>query len=158
MAGFKTHVSVAAGIGIVHGGIGYGCGLPLSTCLVGASLCTIGGMLPDMDGDTGVAVREIVPLIAAAVPALMLEVFVQWGLNREGIFLAIMALYFLIRFGIGYAFKKLTRHRGMWHSIPAAINVGLIAFLICSYQDLGPRSFKAAAITMGFSEYSLNAG
>lgn len=155
MAGFKTHVSVSGGLGIIYGAAGYACGLPPSTALVGAGLCAIGGMLPDLDGDTGIAVREIVPLIAAVVPALMLDLFRHWGLDREGMFLAIMGLYFLIRFGIGIPFKKLTRHRGMWHSIPAALNVGLICFLICSYQELGPRLFKSTAISLGFISHLL---
>jgi len=38
----------------------------------------------------------------------------------------------------------------MWHSIPAAINVGLIALLICSGEDIVPRAFKAGAIVIGF--------
>ena len=134
----------------MHGLCGYACGLPPTTAAVGAALCTLGGMLPDLDGDTGVAVREIIPLLAAAVPILMLPVFGHWGLDREETFLAILGIYFLIRFGVGVPFKKLTRHRGMWHSIPAAINCGLICMIICSYQELGPRAFKASAITIGF--------
>lgn len=155
MAGFKTHVSVSGGIGLAYGAAGYACGFPLSTSLVAASICTLGGMLPDLDGDTGVAVREIIPLLAAAVPILMLDVFQHWGFDREGIFLSIMAIYFLIRFGIGEPFKRLTRHRGMWHSIPAAFNVGLICFLVCSYQEIEPRAFKSSAITLGFLSHLL---
>lgn len=155
MAGFKTHVSVSGGLGLVYGAAGYACGLPPSTALVGATICTIGGMLPDMDGDTGVAVREIVPLLAAIVPVLMLDAFKAWGLEREQIVLLIFAMYFAIRFGIGEPFKRFSRHRGMWHSVPAAINVGLICFLVCSYQDLGPRLFKSTAIVVGFLSHLL---
>lgn len=150
MAGFFTHISVSGAVGVGYGAFGYALGLPPTTAAVGACVCTIGGMLPDLDGDTGIAVREIVPLVATSVPILMLDTFKHWGFDREMMFLVILGLYFLIRFGIGVPFKKLTRHRGMWHSIPAAINVGLICFVICSYQDLGPRLFKASAITLGF--------
>lgn len=150
MAGFKTHVSVSGAIGVGFGALGYASGLPPTTAAVGACVCTLGGMLPDLDGDSGIAVREIVPLVATMVPILLLDTFNHLGLNREMIFLAVIAIYFIIRFGIGVPFKRLTRHRGMWHSIPAAINVGLICFLVCSFQELGPRLFKAAAITLGF--------
>ena len=150
MAGFKTHVSVSGSLGVIYGTYGYACGLPLSTAAVGAGICTIGGMLPDLDGDTGVAVREIVPLVATVIPVLMLDIFKHWGFDREGIFLAIVGLYVLIRFGIGTPFKRLTHHRGMWHSIPAAISVGLICLIVCSYQEFAPRMFKASAITLGF--------
>ncbi len=150
MAGFVSHVSVSGATGAAFGVFGYACGLPPTTAAVGACACTLGGMLPDLDGDTGIAVREIVPLVAAAVPIMMMDIFKTWGFDREMMFLAIIGLYFAIRFGIGEPFKRLTRHRGMWHSIPAAINVGLICFLVCSYQDLGARVFKASAITLGF--------
>lgn len=150
MAGFTTHVTVSGAIGVGYGTLGYACGLPPTTAAVGACVCTLGGMLPDLDGDTGIAVREIVPLVATMVPILLLDSFNHLGLDRETTFLVVIGLYFLIRFGIGTPFKRLTRHRGMWHSIPAAINVGLICFLITSFQDLGPRIFKASAITIGF--------
>ncbi|MEM1294717.1 MAG: hypothetical protein AAGH89_05085, partial [Verrucomicrobiota bacterium] len=39
---------------------------------------------------------------------------------------------------------------GMWHSIPAALTAGMVIFLVCSYQDLGPRLFKSVAVTIGF--------
>lgn len=150
MAGFNSHITVSSALGVGYGVAGYACGLPPTTAAVGVCLCAIGGMLPDLDGDTGVAVREIVPIVAAAVPILLLDVFQQWGYDRESIFLSIVILYFFIRFGIGEPFKRFTRHRGMWHSIPAAINCGLLTFVICSYQHLEPRLFKSVAITIGF--------
>ena len=150
MAGFATHVSVSGGLGIIYGTAGYACGLSPTTALVGATLCTIGGMLPDLDGDTGVAVREIVPLVATVIPILMLDIFQHWGWDQESIFLSIVCLYLFIRFGVGEPFKRWTRHRGMWHSIPAAINCGLICMIICAHQEVGPRFFKATAITLGF--------
>jgi len=72
------------------------------------------------------------------------------NLNQEQVVLACASIYVGIRFGIGKIFRKYTVHRGMWHSIPAAINVGLICFLITTFQDFGPRIFKASAITIGF--------
>jgi len=150
MPGFSTHVTTSAALGIGAGVAGYSAGLPVTTCAVGAGLCTIGGMVPDLDGDTGVPVRETVHLIAAVVPALMLGSLQAAGLDRESTVLAMAGMYILIRFGLGEWFKRITVHRGMWHSIPAAINVGLIALLICSGEDIVPRAFKAGAIVIGF--------
>ncbi len=38
----------------------------------------------------------------------------------------------------------------MWHSIPAAIIAGMVAFLVCLSGDLGIRMFKSWAVVMGF--------
>jgi membrane-bound metal-dependent hydrolase YbcI (DUF457 family) len=150
MPGFTTHVTTSATLGVGAGIAGYTAGLPVTTCAVGAGLCTIGGMLPDLDGDTGVPVRETVHLVAAVVPALMLGSLEAAGLDRESVVLAMAGMYVLIRFGLGEWFKRITVHRGMWHSIPAALNMGLIALLICSGEDIVPRAFKAAAVVIGF--------
>jgi membrane-bound metal-dependent hydrolase YbcI (DUF457 family) len=150
MPGFTTHISASATLGAGAALAGYSAGLPLTTCAVGAGLCTIGGMLPDLDGDTGVPVRETVHLVAAVVPVLMLGSLQAAGLDRESIVLALAGMYVLIRFGLGEWFKRVTVHRGMWHSIPAALNVGIIALLICSGEDILPRAFKAGAVVIGF--------
>lgn len=150
MPGFTTHVTASATLGVGAGIAGYSAGLPLTTCAVGAGLCTIGGMLPDLDGDTGVPMRETVHLVAAVVPVLVLGSLQAAGLDRESIVLALVGMYVLIRFGLGEWFKRVTVHRGMWHSIPAALNIGLIALLICSGEEILPRAFKAGAVMIGF--------
>ena len=150
MPGFQTHVTTSAVLGVGAAAVGYTAGLPLTTCTVGAGLCTIGGMLPDLDGDTGVPVRETVHLVAAVVPALMLGSLQAAGLDRESTVLALAGMYVLIRFVLADLFKRLTIHRGMWHSIPAALNIGLITLLICSGEDIVPRAFKAGAVMIGF--------
>ena len=150
MPGFRTHVTASAALGVGSAIAGYTSGLPLTTCAIGAGLCTIGGMVPDLDGDTGVPVRETIHLVAAVVPALMLGSLQAAGLDRESMALAVAGMYILIRFGLGELFKRFTVHRGMWHSLPAALNIGLITLLICSGEDIVPRAFKAVAIMIGF--------
>jgi len=59
-------------------------------------------------------------------------------------------MYLAIRFGIGNLFKKFTKHRGMWHSIPAALVAGMATFLICLTVDLEIRIYKAWAVVIGF--------
>jgi len=55
-----------------------------------------------------------------------------------------------IRFVIGGIFRRFTKHRGMWHSIPAALIAGLATFLVCGCPELGVRVFKAWAVVIGF--------
>jgi hypothetical protein len=43
----------------------------------------------------------------------------------------------------------------MWHSIPAALLVGMFSFLVCSSEDIAIRLFKTAAVVLGFTSHLL---
>ena len=156
MADFKTHIGTSTVLGIGYGAAGhYYLGLPPSTCALAAGLCSVSGMLPDLDSDSGVPVRETVSFAAAIVPMLMIDRFMSMGLNHESIALAGGLIYLIVRFGIGGLFKRYTVHRGMWHSIPAAVSAALLAFLACSCEDMNSRLFKASAVGIGFLSHLL---
>lgn len=144
-------MATSTAIGAVYGTVGFvAYDMPLTTSVLAAGLCGVAGMIPDLDGDTGVPVREVVGAVAAVIPVLMLHCLETWGLGRESIVLAAAGIYLFVRFGVGGLFRKFTRHRGMWHSIPAALNVALITFLITSYQEMDARIFKSVAVFLGF--------
>ena len=69
MPGFKIHISASTTIGIAYGG---GAFLlyhqPLETCLLATGLCSVSGMLPDLDSGPGRPLRESVTFAAAVVP------------------------------------------------------------------------------------------
>lgn len=154
MAGFKTHVSVSTVLGIGYGAAGVvALDYPLETCLLAGGLCGVAGMLPDLDSKSGVPVREIVSLAAAVTPMLMIHRFQQMHLGPESIVLAGALIYIVIRFGVGEIFKLYTVHRGMWHSIPAAITCGLITLFVCASEDYRQRVFMAAAVVLGFMSH-----
>lgn len=155
MAGFETHIAVSTATGIAYGVWGYQCGAPVETCLLAGGLCSVSGMLPDLDSDSGRPVQEISAFAAAVVPMLMLERFENFGWSREMAVLAGAAIYAAIRFGVAEVFKRYTVHRGMWHSIPACLTCGLLAFLIVAGQDLAIRLFKAGAVSLGFFSHLL---
>jgi hypothetical protein len=69
-------------------------------------------------------------------------------MSTESIVLAAAGVYILIRFGMGEALHRFTVHRGMFHSIPAAILFGELAFLLSS-GDPALRCYKAAAVAIG---------
>jgi hypothetical protein len=151
MAGFKTHITTSTVVGIGYGAAGHFLlEAPPSTCLLAAGLCSISGILPDLDSDSGVPVRETIGFSAAVIPILLIDRFQQVGLSTEMMAVAGMLIYLVVRFGIGRIFKRYTVHRGMWHSLPAAASVGLLAFLICSPEDMALRYFKSAAVVLGF--------
>jgi hypothetical protein len=150
MAGFRTHITLSTLLGTGYAAAGYANEVPLSSCLVAGGLCSLAGMLPDLDSDSGVPVREVTALTAALVPALMIPRFVQLGMDRDQFVLATAILYLAVRFGFGGLFKGYTVHRGMWHSLPAAAIAGLVTFLLVSGVELPIRLFKSGAVVLGF--------
>lgn len=150
MADFRTHMLTSTAVGTLYGVAGYQSGIALPTCLLAGGLCSVSGMLPDLDSDSGRPLREATTLAAAVVPMLMVERFQRFGWGHETMVLAAAVLYLLIRFLITQLFRRFTVHRGMWHSIPAAIIMGMLAFLIMASEDLSVRLFKTLAVVLGF--------
>lgn len=155
MADFKTHVTTSTVLGIGYAGIGLAYGLPVDTCLTAGGLCGISGMLPDVDSDGGVPLREVMAFLAAVVPMLLIDRFQELGLSAESMVLAGGAIYLGIRFGAAELLKRYTVHRGMFHSIPAGIIFAELVFWISGYDPLALRSYKAASVLLGFLSHLL---
>jgi hypothetical protein len=156
MADFKTHITVSTAIGVAYGGgafLQFGDRLPGTSCLLAGALCSVSGMLPDLDSDSGVPLRESLSFASACIPMLLLERFQRYGWTPEMIVLAGAAIYGVVRFGVGTLLKKYTVHRGMFHSIPAAVIAGELAFLLCSHGNEYVRAYKAGAVVLGFMSH-----
>ena len=156
MAGFSTHISSGTAVGIGYALTGHlGFGMPLPVSAVAGGLCSLAGVLPDVDSDSGKPVREIAGFTAAVVPLLALPRLQQLELSHEAVVLAGGCLYIVVRFGLFELLRRYTVHRGMWHSIPAALVAGLATALICADQQLDYRLFKAGAVVAGYLTHLL---
>ena len=159
MAGFRTHITVSTALGVGYGAAGlywlpaHNGEMPVATCLLAGGLCSVSGMLPDLDSDSGVPIRETMALAAAVVPMLLMRRFERMGFSHEGMVLIGAMIYLLVRFGIGGLLKRYTVHRGMFHSIPACAIAGILAFLLCQCADLTDRYYKAGAVVVGFMSH-----
>jgi membrane-bound metal-dependent hydrolase YbcI (DUF457 family) len=156
VAGFSTHIGTSTLLGIGYAAVGHlQYQLPLPSCLLAGGLCSLGGMLPDVDSDSGVAVRETLAFASAVTPLLVFERFRQLGLSNDSIILACGLTYLIIRFGLGGLLKQYTVHRGMWHSLPAVAIAGLVVFLLASGQDLTIRLYKTGGMLLGYTSHLL---
>jgi hypothetical protein len=159
VAKFKTHITTSTTLGVAYGGAGLWLlrepdgELLLATCLLATGLCSIGGMLPDLDSDSGIPLRETIAFTAAVVPMLLVHRFAHLGLSHEMMVVVGGLLYLLIRFGFFALLKRYTVHRGMFHSIPAALIAAELAFLLCSCETMAPRYFKAGAVLLGYMSH-----
>lgn len=151
MADFKTHITTSTVFGAAYGALGYYYfQVPPAHAAIAAGLCSVAGMLPDLDSNSGIPQREMLSFVSVVIPMLMLDRFEALGLTKEQMVFVAGVMYVIIRFGIGGLFKKFTKHRGMWHSIPAALVAGMATFLVCMTSDLEIRIFKAWAVVLGF--------
>lgn len=137
-------------------GVGYGYwgvveqSMSIESGILAGGLCAVSGMLPDLDSDSGIPLRETSMFVAAIAPMLMIDRFRDLGLSHEAMALAAMLVYIAIRFVAVEFFKRYTVHRGMWHSIPAAMTAGLLAYLVMPCPSESIRVYKSCAVVLGF--------
>lgn len=151
MADFRTHITFSTTLGIAYGTLGYlQYELPLGNCVIAGGLCSLAGMLPDLDSDSGVPVRELKLFTSAVIPMLLMERFQRMGMSHASMVVAGGAVYAFIRFFVWDMFRKYTKHRGMWHSLPAALIAALLAFLLSCNPDISIRLYQSWAVLLGF--------
>ncbi len=156
MANFQTHLSLSTLMGIGYGGVAYGLyEVPLSTCVLAGSLCSMSGMLPDVDSNASRPLRESTAFAAAVVPMMLVDRLQRLDLSCEWIVLAGAAIYLFVRFVLGEGLRRFTVHRGMFHSLPAAVIVGEVAFLLASGDDVSLRAYKAGGVVLGYLSHLL---
>ena len=148
MAAFHQHVSVSTALGVGYGAAAwYVMGFsPIQGALAGA-FTAVAGMLPDLDSDSGRPVKEIFGLLAAIAPLLLVGRVLAWFRlppDRETVMLTLMLLYLFFRYVAAGVVKKVSVHRGMFHSIPAMIISGELACL--AY----PSDVPSVKFLMGF--------
>ena len=154
MAGFRTHITVSGMLGLVYGGAAVEpFGFETDAAILAAGLTTAGGMLPDLDSDSGVPVREMFGLAAAVVPLLLIPRMVHSGMTREAILASVLFGYVFIKYVVSNVFRRLTVHRGMYHSIPAMLVVGLVVYLAYHSPDRSVRLLLAGGVMVGFASH-----
>lgn len=153
MADFRTHLGVAAagGVVVVHGG--WQAGLwELWQALPLLALVTLGGILPDIDADHSRAIRLIFNLLA--VPAVVASaLLLQSRLTLGALLLACGGVYIGVRYLAGSLFARFTVHRGLWHSLLAALLCGLSTTLLSHRLFRQPDELAWAhgvAVALGF--------
>jgi membrane-bound metal-dependent hydrolase YbcI (DUF457 family) len=151
MASYRGHLTFSTGLGILYGGLAaWKLGVPVSVAGVGGLVTALGGLLPDLDSDSGVPVRELFGLAGAAVPLMLLRSIANSGLSADETFLVVASVYVAIRFVLSYVFKHVTVHRGMFHSIPAMLVAGLVVFLGYRHPVFELRAYLAVGVMVGF--------
>lgn len=155
MANFRTHI----GLGVVVGVAFIAMGLLYSLFsapeyIVWIFLAVIvGSFLPDLDLDGGVPFQILFGILSAGFAGLAFLSVYQEGEGEVVALAATPILVFLtVRFVGGYIFEKFTNHRGIFHSVPAALLFGLVVIWIFHMLSMleGKELYVGLAVTSGY--------
>jgi hypothetical protein len=155
MAQFKTHISwgVLVAIAVIVAGFILAIfARPISAGWIFLAVI-IGSFMPDLDMDGGVPFQIIFGLLSAGFAGIIFLNLYQLGERDWKVLSAYTVFAFIfVRFVVGKIFEHFTNHRGMFHSIPAAILSGLISIWILHYFSLlvGLELLFGFAVSIGY--------
>ena len=116
-------------------------------------LTVIGSFLPDLDSDTGLPLK-ILLTITSMIGSLVAGFYV-FSIEKISLILSLFYIflsYIFIYFGIGGIVKKITRHRGIFHSIPSVFLSILLTltFLKGFSIDLNIKMILSMSVGVGY--------
>ncbi len=150
MPSFNTHISAGVVLGCaalfftVSNAI-----LPQPEAFFITVAIAIGAILPDLDSDTSVPFHIASSLFSLAVGALTYIYFKNLLSNNGEIILRVIIAVLVVKFVVSPIIKKLTKHRGIWHSIPAAVIITLGSFRLLQMINLTMKMRLYVAIALG---------
>jgi hypothetical protein len=152
MASYRGHLTFAGLLGVGYGSLSlFEWGYDWGPALIAAGLTTLGGLLPDLDSDSGVPVRELFGVSAVVAPLLLFgRVWTACNQSTEQTIVVLAVIYLFIRYVLSQIFKRFTVHRGMFHSVPALLIAGLATYLAYPSDNVRLRTFLAGAVMLGF--------
>ena len=155
MAQFKTHISLGVfiGIGLVVVGLIYSLFSNIESAIWIFLAVIIGSFLPDLDMDGGVPFQILFGLLGAGMAGMVFfHSYQDGGRQLKDIILIPLVVFAAVRFGAGYVFKKFTNHRGIFHSVPAAVLFGLLAIWFLHFFSIlfGRELIIGSAVAIGY--------
>jgi hypothetical protein len=156
MAAFRQHIAFSTVLGIGYSVALKAWGWDPGEALLAGGLCGLAGMLPDLDSDSGKPIQELFGLLAVVASLFAYHHLHQADLTPPDRVLAAGVCYLLVRFGVSWLFARMTVHRGMWHSLPAACLIAELTFL-ASQGVMGDRGalVLGGGVFMGFISHLL---
>ncbi|MBL8848389.1 MAG: metal-dependent hydrolase [Planctomycetaceae bacterium] len=159
MAAYREHVTVS---GLLGCAVGAGSWLLLGFTPVQGMLAgwftAIGGILPDLDSESGRPVREMFGLTASIAPLLLIgRVLYLTGLPNEPetVMVLFLGMYIGIKYGLSLLVGKIAVHRGMFHSVPALLIAAEGTYLAYPGQSVTVKLLMGAGVAIGFLSHLL---
>jgi membrane-bound metal-dependent hydrolase YbcI (DUF457 family) len=124
---------------------------------VATLLTTLSGLLPDLDSASGVELKGFTGILGVLAALAAWEAFGR--LQPTPIFevhlWAMVLAYLMVRHGLRRVLSRLSKHRGISHSLPTCAVWGLATYLFYPSPYHGLRVLMAAAVILGFFSHLL---
>lgn len=145
MANFKTHLNVVAVVSSVPAVIISVNDLQFIPLLALSGI--VGGLLPDIDLGSSKPSKILFSLLSFAVGLALFMMFVQKDIKEALLyaFLGLLGVYFVLK----PIFSKITRHRGIFHSIPMAVLFGIGTYYLFNINLEYKKSLYLGLFLMG---------
>lgn len=155
MASFRAHFStgILLGVGSVAALVSFALADDVSFYIAVFVAAVIGGIMPDMDSDSGIPYHVTFGVLSCIAGSLALLHVLRLAPNDYQLMIIYpIGAMFIVWGVIGWVFKKMTHHRGMVHSIPAAFLAGLVTFIVSQkYGFIEEDAYLlAVALTIGY--------
>ncbi|MBT3356169.1 hypothetical protein HN784_02775 [bacterium] len=155
MANFKTHISwgVILGISFIVACMIYSVSLGFEMIAWIFLATLLGSFSPDLDVDEGIPFKIVFGLLAMSLSGYgFFYLFQQEDPEMKFLIGFPIAIFVAIRFVAGYIFMQLTHHRGIFHSLPAALVFGLLAMWVLKVLKVDNQSnfLISSAIFVGY--------
>ncbi|MCU0426809.1 MAG: metal-dependent hydrolase [Candidatus Kapabacteria bacterium] len=151
MGNFVHHLSGGIAIAAVSGATAY---YQLHTPFTDAAACAIiacaGSLLPDIDSPNSRPNDMAFGLASVLAPVFVLQGLGFWRFSSSQIILIALGIYVLVKYGLRNLMQQFSVHRGMFHSIPAAIIWGALVYQAFRLSPQLIKNAAAASALVGF--------
>ena len=156
MANFRTHAVCGGLWGTAAGMAAFLTGWcsPVQSATLGV-LGVIGAALPDIDSRNARPRQILLGVLGVGIPVLLAGNVLPRDFTNEALFCWMIAADAVIRYGADFILSRCSRHRGAFHSIPAALMAGEATFLAFPDSLLQVRFAFALAVTGGYLSHLL---
>ena len=133
MANFNTHFMVASGASAVVSGTLLSMEIVSpEEAMIAFLLGIFGGLLPDIDSARSTAIKVGFNVFSLLMTAII--VFIKSSTySLIEMFIVASLVFAGIRFAMLDIFRKISKHRGMFHSIPVALIFGIVTTILMQY-------------------------
>ncbi len=133
MANFNTHFTVAAGASAVVSATLLSMEVVTpEQAVIAFGLGTLGGLLPDVDSAHSTSIK-----VGFNVLSLLMTIMLIFVKSSSYSLVEMAIVASLVFVGIRYAFleffRKISKHRGMFHTVPVALIWGIVVASLCQW-------------------------
>jgi hypothetical protein len=152
MGSFRQHLTGGIAGGIACGVVSHQVyNLQIEDAVAGGLLCMFGSLLPDIDCPVSRPADFVIRISSVLVPVFAIQSLPNSFLTPSRILIIAVLTYLFAVYGIRELIKRFTEHRGIIHSIPAALIWGGLVFMAFRNSAHLFQIVVAVAATAGFA-------